>query len=380
MSEQMNLKQAPKLDPWLCGAVLTLLTLGLVMVYSSSSAYAGKLFGDPEYFIRRQLVWCGLGLGAIALILRVPTHVFSRRAGWFALIAVVLCALVLIPGIGVKVGGARRWLDFGLARFQPSEFAKVALVILFAVVCSRRAQRGDTDTSSLVVPFLFAQIPIILIYLEPDLGTAVVIESVLLVMLLVAGLKIRVLGLVVLCIAPIGYHLIMGTEYRLRRVLGFIDPWAHRSNEGYQLTEALISIGSGGVTGLGLGQGKKQLFFLPEAHTDFIFAILAEELGFIGVVFFVTAFSILVFRCVRIAMRAPDLFRVFLATGITAMLAIPMLFNLAVATGLVPTKGLPLPFMSAGGSNMLMVLVCIGVLLRIQLESDGSRDFGEAKA
>ena len=172
----------------------------------------------------------------------------------------------------------------------------------------------------------------------------------------------------------------MGTEYRLRRVLGFIDPWAHRSNEGYQLTEALISIGSGGVTGLGLGQGKKQLFFLPEAHTDFIFAILAEELGFIGVVFFVTAFSILVFRCVRIAMRAPDLFRVFLATGIPAMLAIPMLFDLAVATGLVPTKGLPLPFMSAGGSNMLMVLVCIGVLLRIQLESDGSRDFGEAQA
>jgi cell division protein FtsW len=198
---------------------------------------------------------------------------------------------------------------------------------------------------------------------------------VLLTMLVVAGLKIRVLAMVTLAIAPIVYHLIMGTNYRLRRVMGFIDPWAHRSDEGYQLTEALISIGSGGLTGLGLGQGKKQLFFLPEAHTDFIFAILAEELGLIGVVFFVTAFSILVFRSVRIAMRAPDLFRVFLATGITAMLAIPMLFNLAVVTGLVPTKGLPLPFMSSGGSNMLMALVCVGVLLRIHLETQDGGDF-----
>jgi cell division protein FtsW len=278
------------------------------------------------------------------------------------------------------VGGARRWLDLGLARFQPSEFAKVALVILFAVVCSRRAARGETDTKSLIVPFMFAQIPIALIYFEPDLGTAFVIEMVLLTMLVVAGLKVRVVAMVTLAIAPIVYHLIMGTNYRLRRVMGFIDPWAHRSDEGYQLTEALISIGSGGLTGLGLGQGKKQLFFLPEAHTDFIFAILAEELGFIGVVFFVTAFSILVFRSVRIAMQAPDLFRVFLATGITAMLAIPMLFNLAVVTGLVPTKGLPLPFMSSGGSNMLMALVCVGVLLRIHLETQDGRDISGESA
>ena len=376
MSQQLKLKEAPKIDLWLCGSVIALLTLGLVMVYSSSSAHAAKSFGDPEFFIRHQLMWCTLGLGGIALVLRVPTHIFSRRAGWFALFAVVLCAIVLIPGIGVKVGGARRWLDLGLARFQPSEFAKVALVILFAVVCSRRAARGDTDTKSLIVPFLFAQIPIALIYFEPDLGTAFVIEMVLLTMLLVAGLKIRVVAMVTLAIAPIVYHLIMGTHYRLRRVMGFIDPWAHRSDEGYQLTEALISIGSGGLTGLGLGQGKKQLFFLPEAHTDFIFAILAEELGLIGVVFFVTAFSILVFRSVRIAMKAPDLFRVFLATGITAMLAIPMLFNLAVVTGLVPTKGLPLPFMSSGGSNMLMALVCVGVLLRIHLETQDGHDIG----
>lgn len=372
MSASSETNQGFRHDFWLCLAVGILLTMGLVMVYSSSSAYAGKVFGDPEFFIRRQLVWCALGLGAIVAVVRVPTEIFSRRAGWFLLLALFLCALVLVPGVGVKVGGARRWLDLGIARFQPSEFAKLALVIIFSVVLAKRASRRDQDTASLAVPFLFAQIPVGLILMEPDLGTAVVIEGVLLAMLLVAGMRIRLLAMITLVLAPVGYHLVMGTEYRLRRILGFMNPWAHRSDEGYQLTEALISIGSGGVSGVGLGQGKKQLFFLPEAHTDFIFAILAEELGFIGVVFFVTSFSILIFRAARIAMRAPDMFRVFLATGITAMLAIPMLFNLAVATGLVPTKGLPLPFMSAGGSNMLVTLFCVGLLLRISMESEPS--------
>ena len=378
MSKQLNLKQAPKLDLWLCGAVLTLLTIGLVMVYSASVFEGNRAYGDPQHFIRKQLIFAGLGVMLVTVLLRVPTSFFQKNAIAFALLALLLCVLVLIPGIGKVVNNSRRWIDFGFGRFQVSEFAKLALIFFMAAACARRNNRGLTNTKSLVVPFVLALIPVAFIYLEPDLGTPLVICAILMVILLVAGLKWRVFFGLVLFFAPIGYHSIFSTG-RAKRIFAFLDPWANQSESAFQLTNTIIAIGSGGPVGLGLGKSK-QSFFLPEAHTDFIFAILAETLGFIGVVFFVTTCVVLVFRCVRIAMRAPNLFTVYLATGITAMLAIPMVFNMAVATGLLPTKGLALPFTSYGGSHLLISMVGVGILLRIHLESVSGRDLAEAEA
>ena len=281
-------------DRSLALAVFVLLSIGVVVVYSSSSVYAARLYGDPEYFLRRQSMWCGLGVIALLAGMYFPGERLSRKAGWLMIIAIGLCVVVLVPGLGIKAGGARRWLSFGFARFQPSEFAKLAVIILTASLLSRRDRLQSKEFSSLIIPVLIAQIPVALVLAEPDLGTALVIELILLVMIFVAGLPMRMVFLFGLAGFPVFYHFVISTPFRLRRILGYIDPWSYRSSIGYQITEALIAIGSGGVTGVGLGEGKKRLFFLPAAHTDFIFAILAEELGLIGVSVLLLLFSIVV--------------------------------------------------------------------------------------
>jgi cell division protein FtsW len=298
---------------------------------------------------------------------QVPRRLLLARCGWLMLAVLVACSVVLVPGIGHFVGGARRWLPLGPVGLQPSEAAKLAVIVLLA---SLFAQRRDVDLPGgegqhLMVPVIVTQLPVILILCEPDLGTALVIEMIMGVMVFAAGLRLRALVLMVLTALPIVYHLVVGTPFRLRRLLGYIDPWAFRSTVGYQVTEALISIGSGGLWGVGLGDGKQKLFFLPEAHTDFIFAILAEELGLAGVLTLLLALAVFVWRGLRLAIRAPVAFDGYLALGVTSLVGIPALFNVCVATGLLPTKGLPLPLLSYGGSNLVVTLLGIGLLWRI---------------
>ncbi len=352
-------------DRGLALAAFALISIGLVMVYSSSSVYAARLYGDSEYFISRQLIWCCLGGVAFWFGSFCPRETLRRKAGWIIIATVILCALVLIPGIGIKVGGARRWLNLGVARFQPSELAKLAVIVLMASLLARRDRLQTKNFSSLLIPVAIAQIPVALILVEPDLGTALVIELILMAMIFVAGLRVRTILLFGLAALPVFYHFVISTPFRLRRILGYIDPWAYRSSIGYQITEALIAIGSGGIGGVGLGEGKKRLFFLPEGHTDFIFAILAEELGFVGVCILLSLFCIVVWRGVSIALGAADSFDAYLAMGLTALIAVPALFNCAVATGLLPTKGLPLPLISSGGSNLVTTLLALGFLMRI---------------
>jgi cell division protein FtsW len=354
-------------DPLLALALTVLLSLGIVLVYSSSAVYAARTFQDPQRFLKAQLVWLGVGLGGMALGAYVPRQLLLARCGWLMLAVLAALGLVLLPGVGHYVGGARRWLAFGPVGLQPSEAAKLAVTILLA---SLFAQRRDTDLPGgegqhLTVPVLVTQLPVILILCEPDLGTALVIEMIMGVMVFAAGLRLRALVLMVLTALPILYHLVVGTPFRLRRLLGYIDPWAFRSTVGYQVTEALISIGSGGLWGVGLGDGKQKLFFLPEAHTDFIFAILAEELGLAGVLVLLVALGVFIWRGLRLAMRAQAAFDGYLALGVTSLVGLPALFNVCVATGLLPTKGLPLPLLSYGGSNLVVTLVGIGLLWRI---------------
>jgi cell division protein FtsW len=368
-------------DALLALALAVLLALGVVLVYSSSSVYAGRLFGDAQRFLKAQLVWTLVGLVAMCVAAQVPRRWLSARPGWWLLLAMALCAAVLIPGVGHLVGGARRWLVVGPLSFQPSEATKLAVVVLLAALLARRkAVARDETPRGLLGPVLLTQVPVALILCEPDLGTALVIEGLMVLMVFAAGLRPRTLVVLGLAAMPVLYHLVVGTPFRLRRVLGYIDPWAYRSTVGYQVTEALISIGSGGLFGVGLGDGKQKLFFLPEAHTDFIFAILAEELGLLGVCLLLSAFAVLIWRGLRLAMGAADPFDAYLALGVTSLIGIPAVFNACVATGLLPTKGLPLPFVSYGGSNLVVTLVAVGMLWRIDRDHAGQAPRQEGKA
>lgn len=351
-------------DPVLAASVTVLLALGMVVVYSSSAVYAERNTGDALHFLRAQASWGALGLLAMLACARVGRAQLARQSAplYFATVAALVA--VLIPGIGRFVGGARRWLVLGPLTCQPSEAAKLTLVVALAqVFCKTGGAQGGRR--GLWVPIALCQLPVVLILAEPDLGTAIVIESILATLLFVSGLRLRVLGLLALAAAPVLYHLVVGTPFRLRRMLSYIDPWAFRSTIGYQVTEALISIGSGGLFGVGLGDGKQKLFFLPEAHTDFIFAILAEELGLFGVAVLLAAFAAFVARGLQLARRARHPFDRFLALGLTSLVGLPAVLNVSVATGLLPTKGLPLPFISYGGSNLLVTLAAVGLLWRI---------------
>lgn len=353
--------------------VLVLAGLGLVMVYSSSAVYADRLHHDPTYFVVRQGARVLCGLLALWVAVHVSPAVWRQRSGWLFVAAVCLCTAVLIPGIGVTRGGARRWLDFGVAMFQPSELAKIAVIVLLASVLARRESQPAARRISLLVPMLLAQVLVGLLLLEPDLGTALVVELVTAVMIFVAGVRLRALALLALMASPVFYHLVVGTPWRLRRLLAYIDPWAYRQTVGYQVTEAMISMGSGGATGLGIGEGRHGLFFLPEAHTDFILAIVGQELGLAGVVLVLSAYVVLVGRALYLGVVSETAFARYLAVGIGAVIGVPALFNISVVMGLLPTKGLPLPFMSYGGSHVLAGLFLVGVLLRLSRDARRQR-------
>lgn len=356
-------------DAPLVAAVAILLGLGLVIVYSSSSVFAAQIYGDAEHFLKLQLTWSVMGLIGLTLATRISGDWLRRRAALIFVVTVGLCALVLIPGLGHLAGGARRWLTFGGAGFQPSEMAKIAVVIALATILARRDERPSPERTSLLVPVIVAQIPVALVLAEPDLGTALVIELVVAIMVFCAGLRLRTLGLAGLAALPVFYHLLVGTPFRLQRLLSFIDPWAYRTTVGYQITEALISIGSGGLFGVGLGESKHKLFFLPAAHTDFIFALLGEELGLVGTLGLLAAFAVLMMRGIRAATTAASRFDSYLAVGLIAVIGVPAVFNVFVATGMLPTKGLPLPLVSYGGSNLVATLVTVGLLLRVMRDA-----------
>jgi cell division protein FtsW len=358
------------LDAIMLGATAFLIGLGLVLVYSSSSVFAARAYGDAEHFLQLQLAWAVVGLVAMFAATRVSGRMLRKLAGWVFLLALVTCILVLIPGIGHLAGGARRWLTFGGIGFQPSELAKVAIVLVLALILARRDEKPRAQRPNLLVPVLVAQVPVLLILLEPDVGTALVIELIVAGMVFAAGLRLRTLIVLGLAALPVFYHQVVGTQYTLRRVLSFIDPWAYRSTIGYQVTEAIISIGSGGITGVGLGESKHKLFFLPAAHTDFVFAILGEELGLVGSLLLLVAFGVLFARGIRAAMLARSRFDTYVAIGLTAVVAVPAVLNVGVATGMLPTTGLPLPLVSYGGSNLLATLGVIGLLLRIARDGD----------
>jgi cell division protein FtsW len=351
------------IDRVLVGAVLLLAAFGMVMVFSSGAVFAAKRYGDSAYFLKREIVYAIIGLGAMSVAARVDYSLYRRLAYPLLFGSILLLAAVL--KLGSRAGGAIRWFRAGPLSFQPSELAKFALCVYLAYLLARKAEKVRMFSVGFLPPLLVTGVMMALLLKQPDLGTAAIFGAVALGLLFVAGTRANYLILAVLVAVPAGWTFIVSTPFRMKRMLAFLDPWAFRRDVGYQITESLISVGSGGVTGLGLGDGRQKLFFLPEAHTDFILSIVGEETGLLGVLFVIVTFGVLVWRGLRTALRARDMFGAYLAFGITMMFGLQALVNIGVVLGSLPTKGLPLPFISYGGTSLIMSLASAGVLANI---------------
>jgi cell division protein FtsW len=344
---------------------MCLLFLGLVMVYSASSPLADHRIGDSYYYLKKQALFCLFGIGLMLLAKRIPCTFYVRIAYPLLGLSYLLLVMLFVPGIGAKIGGAHRWIRVGWLTFQPSELAKFSLVIYMAYSMAKKGSQMASFFQGLVPHLLVAGAFMALIVLQPDLGTAVIIACWLLILLFVGGVRITHLLVIFLAMAPAVIWMISRADYRLNRWLAFINPWEDPKGIGFQIINSFLAFGAGGPFGVGLGNGKQKLFYLPEPHTDFVFAIAAEELGLVGTAAIIVLFGILIARGVKVALNARDLYSTYLALGLTSLIGLQVVVNLGVVTGLLPTKGLTLPFFSYGGSSLIMNLLCVGVLLNI---------------
>ncbi|MDX2011379.1 MAG: putative lipid II flippase FtsW [Myxococcaceae bacterium] len=360
-------------DPVLLAAVFGLVGFGLVMVYSSSAITAQDKLGDAFFFLKRQAFAAALGLVAMAVAMKLGYRRMARLAYPLLVVAVILLVLVLIPGLGTKVGGAKRWLRFPGVSIQPAEIAKVAWVVYLSYSLAKKREKVKHFSIGFLPHLGLAGVLVSLCMLEPDFGSSVALLFLMFVLLFAAGARLSWLVGSVLLAIPFAYTAIATSEYRMKRITAFLDPWANRQGSGYQVAESLMSIGSGGMTGLGLGDGRQKLFFLPEAHTDFIFAIIGEELGLLGVGALITLYGVVIWRGIRASLNATEPFGSYLGLGITALIGFQAVVNMAVAMGLVPTKGLTLPFISYGGSSLIVLMGAAGLLLSISGAVDGGK-------
>ena len=351
-------------DKWLFMATLALICASVVMVYSASALVAAERFQQPYLFVTRQLMWVSIGIAVLSIVMRVDYRVYKNdKVVWamLGLVGLMLVAVLFSP----RINGTRRWFGVGGFGIQPSELAKLAAIVFTALVLERRRHRINEISYSLLPIGVIVGGLVGLILLQPDFGTAVSLLAVIGVMVFAAGFSYRYLFGAMLLALPALYVILMQADYRRRRLLSFMDPWADPLGDGFQVIQSLIAVGTGGVFGKGLMAGVQKLFYLPEPFTDFIFAVISEETGLIGATLIVLCFCVIGWRGLRTSMRAPDAFGSYLALGITLMLVLQAFFNISVVLGLLPTKGIPLPLVSNGGSSMLMNLLAVGVLLNI---------------
>ncbi|GHV52203.1 cell division protein FtsW [Deltaproteobacteria bacterium] len=351
-------------DFWLLGLSLILLCLGLMTLLSASGIVAERMHNDALYFFKRQLLFAALGLISMLAISVVPRSILYKLQYPGVLLAVVLLILTLTPLAGAHKG-AKRWLTFGFIGIQPMEFAKIALVFYLAYFMSTKQTIIKTFSRGVIPPFAVTGILCALLLVQPDFGGAAVLSLLLFFMCLAGGT--RLIYLVISASLALGgaYLLVTHSAYRFRRILAFLDPFKVAQDEGYQLVQSLYALGSGGIFGAGLGDSKQKLFFLPDAHTDFIMAIAGEELGFIGMTLLFLLMGLFFWRSMRVAFLQDDLRDRLTAFGLTLMLGLSMILNMAVVMGVAPPKGLPMPFFSYGGSSLLATCICVGLLLNL---------------
>ncbi len=357
-------------------AVVVILTLvGLVMVFSASAVVAGNRFQDPLYFLKRQVAWLILGFVALHLISRLDYLIWRKLAYPLLGLAILLLILVLVPSLGILVKGARRWLYLGAFSFQPAEMAKLVLVLYLATYLTKKEGHLQSFWTGFSPPFLVLGVIGALALLQPDFGSVVMMGAVTFGLMFLGGARfVHLIGLI-LVVLPVGFALVWQSGYRRERLLTYLTPWEDPQGSGFQMTQSFLAFGSGGPFGVGLGEGKQKLFFLPEAHTDFVLSLVGEELGFVGTASIMILFAVLVLRGMRIAARARKPFGRHLASGITLLIGFQALFNAGVATGLLPTKGMTLPLVSYGGSSLLVTLAGVGILLSVSRDRQGGRHY-----
>ncbi len=356
-------------DRWLFAVTMLLVFVGLVMVFSASAVMARERFGSPYAFLLKQLIWASAGIVAMVVAMQVDYRRYKNPALVFSFLGITTLLLISVFFLD-RSHNTHRWIHAGGFSFQPSELAKPVLILFLAYFLEGRARTMD-DWRNTLVP---AAAPVLmllgLIVLQPDLGTAIACAGIAACILYVAGMRLRYFGYAFAASLVPLYFLIFHVSFRRDRILAFMNPYAERQKAGFHLIQSLIAVGTGGLTGTGLMEGKQKLFYLPEPHTDFIFAVTAEELGLVGALFVVTLFAIFLWRGMRVSWRTEDLFGRYLAVGITSMVVLQAFINISVVLGMMPTKGIPLPLVSYGGSSLFVTLACVGVLLNITKQSE----------
>ncbi len=367
----MELRRGYDTTILLLAVVLT--CFGVVMVYSSSSIMAIRRYEDGLFFLKRQGVFAAMGFLLMFVMSQIDYHHLRRLAVPGLMICALLLMAVFLPGVGSHAGGASRWIRLPGFSFQPSEMAKLGLILYMAHSLAKKQEKIKSFKVGFIPYMVVLAFFLVLLLAQPDLGSALTLGVVAMVMLLVAGTRLSYLFSIVILALPFLYFAVMNVDYRRKRIMAFLNPWEDPTNTGFQIIQSWIAFGSGGPWGAGLGEGKQKLFYLPEAHTDFIFSVVGEELGFAGVMVVSAMFLVLILRGFRTAMLAPDDFGRFLAFGLSLLLGLEAFVNFAVVMGMVPTKGLALPFLSYGGTSLLCTLIAVGILLNIssQVKEEG---------
>jgi len=362
-------------DKWLFAATIGLALFGVVMVYSASAMLAQAENHSQFYYLIKQAVWTTIGLVAMFVMMRVDYRYLKRRQVMYGLLIITIVMLFAVFAFG-KVNGAYRWIRVGGFSIQPSELAKLSVAIFLAYFLEKRAgEEGDFWRTFLPCTLVTGGLAV-LIVLEPDLGTGLMLAVLFVVMTYTAGVRLLHLGLAA-APALVGLAaLLIFVPFRMRRLVTFLDPWADPQNSGFQVVQSLIAVGSGGPDGLGFAQGRQKMLFLPFAHSDFIFAVIAEELGLVGTLTVVLVFALFLWRGIRTCLLAPERFGMLLSLGLVSVIVAQALFNISVVLSLVPTKGIPLPFISYGGSSLVPTLAAVGILLNISQHATGSVDVG----
>ena len=356
-------------DRWMFTVTAILVFIGLIMVFSASAVMAKERYGSAYEFLLKQLVWAIAGLAAMFVAMRVDYRRLKHPAFVFPLVGFTTLLLISVFFLD-RTHGTHRWFHLGPISFQPSELAKPALIFFLAWFLENKTNAMDDWRNTLLPAVAPTVVFLGLIVFQPDLGTALACAGITACMLFVAGIRLRYFGYAfAAAIAPL-YFLIFHVAYRKDRILAFLNPYSDPQGRGFHMIQSLIAVSTGGVTGLGLMEGKQKLFYLPEPHTDFIFAVTAEELGLLGALTVIGLFAIFLWRGTRVALRTQDNFGRFLAVGITSMIVLQAFINISVVLGLMPTKGIPLPLVSYGGSSLFVTLACVGVLLNITKQSE----------
>ncbi len=343
--------------------IFVLAGIGIAMCYSASAVSAMKSMGDSFFYLKKQLVWFGISFMALLVVQEIDYRIYRRYTRLMLFISLVLLVLVLIPGLGHEAKGSARWINFGYARLQPSEFVKIFMVIYLVKVFSM--DEVESPVMQMLIPLLIVALMFVLIMMQPDFGTGVDLLIVSVVILFVSGFPLRyILALIVLS-APMFYLLVYQVDYRRERILAYLNPWKDRFGNGYHIIQSFIAFKKGGILGVGLGYGTQKIVRLPEPHTDFIFAVIAEEVGLFGTAFIVILYLLFFMRAITISLQAPDEFGRLLAIGLGLLLVVQAFINLGVVTGSLPTTGITLPFISYGGSSLLSSMIAAGILLNI---------------